>query len=228
MEQVTSTETVDLVTGTVTPVERVIDWEAVEVDFRAGLKTLRQIGQDHKVSHVAVTRKAQKLRWTRSLSRKIHEKADELVNKLTAREIAESSVIAANGGLVATIRLTHRKDIGRAKALTLRLLDELEAQTFQGDAFKALGEYLKAPDERGLDKLNEIYNKVISLPSRTKTMKELAETLKSLISMEREAYGIADANDPAAKAGNAITELLGQMKRSALPVVYDVDQDASL
>ncbi|MGQ7090747.1 hypothetical protein ACUOBA_18165, partial [Escherichia coli] len=38
--------------------------------------------------------------------------------------------------------------------------------------------------------LNEIYQKVISLPSRVKSMKDLSDSLKTLIGLEREAYSI--------------------------------------
>ncbi|HHD7578734.1 TPA: hypothetical protein ACOVI3_002944, partial [Escherichia coli] len=46
------------------------------------------------------------------------------------------------------------------------------------------------PDDKGRDRLNEIYQKVISLPSRVKSMKDLSDSLKTLIGLEREAYSI--------------------------------------
>ncbi len=44
------------------------------------------------------------------------------------------------------------------------------------------------PDDKGQDKLNEIYHKVISMPERVKSVKALSEALKNLIGLERQAY----------------------------------------
>jgi len=56
------------------------------------------------------------------------------------------------------------------------------------------------PDDKGYDKLNEIYHKVISMPGRVKSMKDLSDTLKTLIGLERQAYDIdGPAGDDASK-----------------------------
>lgn len=62
-----------------------------------------------------------------------------------------------------------------------------------------LGELMREPDERGQDKRNEVYQKLMSLPGRVKAAKELGEALKSLIGLEREAYSI-NAEPPAPPA----------------------------
>ncbi len=45
-------------------------------------------------------------------------------------------------------------------------------------------------DDKGHDKVNEIYHKVISMLERVKSVKALSEALKSLIGLERQAYDI--------------------------------------
>ena len=77
------------------------------------------------------------------------------------------------------------------------------------------------PDEKGKDRLNEVYHAVISLPERTKTMKALGETLKVLIGLEREAYGIAAQE----QAADPLANLLRQVSRSAVPVAKSVTSD---
>ena len=57
------------------------DWERIELDYRAGVKTLRQIAEEHGISHVAITKRAKRDGWTRDLSAKIQSKAEELVTK---------------------------------------------------------------------------------------------------------------------------------------------------
>ena len=43
-----------------------------------------------------------------------------------------------------------------------------------------LGVLMYKPDDRGVDKLNELYNYIISLPNLVKMTKSLAETLRIL------------------------------------------------
>ncbi|EOK2809978.1 hypothetical protein ACJY85_000562, partial [Escherichia coli] len=57
-------------------------------------------------------------------------------------------------------------------------------------ALEKLGELMFDPDDKGQDKLNDLYHKIISLPSRVKSMKDLSDSLKTLIGLEREAYSI--------------------------------------
>ena len=103
-------------------------------------------------------------------------------------------MVDANAQAVATIRLAHRRDIQRARKITNALLDELE-QMADADTvayLQELGEMLRAPDDNGMDKLNDLYQKVISLPERSKTMKVLAESLRIVVDMERQAFGMND------------------------------------
>lgn len=57
---------------------KAIDWEAVEQEYRAGFKTLRQIGEDFGCSHVAVKKRAEREGWVRDLAAKIGAKAPVL------------------------------------------------------------------------------------------------------------------------------------------------------
>lgn len=175
------------------------DWERIELDYRAGIKTLRQIADENGITHGAINKRAKRDGWERDLSEKIQAKAEALVSKAavssevsTATRIREQEVVDANAQAVADVRLAHRRDIHRARRLTNALLDELEKQT-DPDTLAMLaemGELLRAPDENGVDKLNDLYQKVISLPERSKTMKTLAESLQKLVDMERLAFGM--------------------------------------
>lgn len=182
------------------------DWERIELDYRAGIQTLRQIAEAHGITHGAINKRAKRDGWERDLSEKINAKADALVSKAAVStevskeaKIAEKAVIDANAQAVADVRLAHRRDIHRARKLTNSLLDELEQQTDPNTLvlLSDLGELLEQPDEKtGRDKLNELYQAIISLPERSKTMKLLAESLQKLVDMERLAFNM-DAKTPA-------------------------------
>lgn len=175
------------------------DWERIELDYRAGIKTLRQIAEENGISHVAVNKRAKKDGWERDLSAKINAKADALVTKsmvtsvvTSEAKIAEKQVVDAAAQAVADVRLSHRKDIHRARRLTSALLDELEKQTDPETLvlLEKLGELLRNEDDKGQDKRNDIYQKVISLSERSKTMKTLAESLQKTVDMERTAFNM--------------------------------------
>lgn len=175
------------------------DWERIELDYRAGIKSLREISDGSGVSHVTISKRAKKAGWVRSLTAKIQAKADDLVNKAgvnscvnAVNAVSERQIVEVNAEAIATIKLAHRKDIHRKRAIVARLMDELEAQVGPENAalLADLGEIMREPDESGQDKLNDLYRKIISLPERAKTAKTLAETLRITVDMERQAFGM--------------------------------------
>ncbi|WP_031524663.1 hypothetical protein [Siccibacter colletis] len=183
------------------------DWEAIESAYRAGLLSIREIASQHGITHGAINKRAKRDGWERDLKAKIKAKADALVSK---REVSravsaetatnERILIEANAEVIATVRMEHRGDIRRARNIASSLFGELEAQCADLGALDELGELMLRPDDKGQDRLNEIYQKVISMPGRVKSMKDLSDTLKTLIGLERQAYDIdGPAGDDATK-----------------------------
>ena len=176
------------------------DWERIELDYRAGVMSLREIAAQHPdTHHVAIARKAKSEGWTRDLSERIKAKAEDLVTRaavtadVTAnRAVTEKQVVEANAQDQASVRLSQRKDIQRKRSIVARLMDELEAQVGPENAalLADLGEMMRSPDDAGQDKLNDLYRRIISLPERAKTAKTLAETLRITVDMERQAFGM--------------------------------------
>ncbi|WP_338571535.1 hypothetical protein V6L78_26820 [Pseudomonas canadensis] len=177
------------------------DWERIEQLYRAGVLSLREIAiACPGPNHVAIARRAKKFGWVQDLSAKIKAKANDLVTRqavtadVTAeRAVSDKAVIEINAQAIASIRMAHRGDIARGRRLTNKLLDELEGLTDNRELFDQLGELMRDPDDNGLDKRNDLYGKVISLPGRSKTMKEMADTLKTLVSLERQAFNLDEA-----------------------------------
>lgn len=193
--------------------EKKIDWEKIESEYRAGILSLREIAALHgNVNHVAIARKAKKENWVRDLSEKIHSRAEELVTKRAVtddvtekRAVSDKAVVEANAEVIARIRLGHRKDIARSRNVAMELLGEIEAQTINAQLFEELGEMLRSDDEKGVDKRNDLYMKVISSSGRIDSMKKLSDTLKTLIGLEREAYGLASEESNKISEGVART-----------------------
>ena len=188
------------------------DWERIELDYRAGAMSLREIAANHPgTNHVAIARRAKAEGWTRDLSERIKAKAEDLVTRAAvtadvtaARAVTEKQVVEANALDQASVRLSHRRDIQRKRSIVARLMDELEAQVGPENAsmLADLGEMMRSPDDAGQDKLSDLYRRIISLPERVKTAKTLAETLRIAVDMERQAFGMdakgADGATPGA------------------------------
>lgn len=174
------------------------DWERIEADYRAGLLSVREIASANGVSHVAISKRAKRDGWERDLGAKIKAKADALVTKaevtkeVTSEQlVTERRIVEANAQVIAEVRVTHRRDIARARSLAMKLLDELEVQTDNIGLLEQLETALAG--EGGPDGLLRVLQRVTSTSGRIDSAKKLAEAMKVLISMEREAYGIADA-----------------------------------
>lgn len=199
------------------------DWERIEQLFRAGLLSVREIAAACGVSHTAINKRSKAEGWDRDLNAKIKAKADSLVSK---REVStkvstetlatERGIVEANAEVIADIRLAHRGDISRSRRLTNKLLDELEALTDEQGTIKELIAQLKDGDHEDGEAMSDMLalaNKMGALPTRTKTMKELAETLKTLVVLERQAYGL-DEKEKSSDA-DELSSLMDELTKDA-------------
>lgn len=188
------------------------DWEAIESAYRAGLLSTREIASQHGITHTAINKRAKRDGWPRDLKAKVKAKADQLVSRQEVSSkvsseamVSERVLIEATAEVIATVRMAHRGDIRKARAITNTLFDELATECADLSALEKLGELMYQPDDKGRDKLNEIYNAVIGLPERVKAVKALSEALKNLIGLERQAY------DMDAKTGDDDTQKLSEL-----------------
>lgn len=210
------------------------DWERIELDYRAGIKTLRQIAGEHGIAEGTVRKRAKRDGWERDLAPRIQAKAEAIVMRDAVRDqqrknpAAEREVIEANALAVADVRLAHRRDIHRTRRICMGLLDELEYQTGAENValLEQLGEMLREPDDFGRDRLNDLYHKIIGLPDRARTMKALADSLRVLVDMERQAFGLDDKDSAPV---DALTSLIGRVSggnaNGFQPVAVDPERD---
>ncbi len=194
------------------------DWEAIESAYRAGVMSIREIASQYEITHQAISKRAKKEGWERDLKAKVKARAENLVAKrevaslvATEKAISERQLIEANAEVIANVRMEHRGDIRRARELTNNLFDELSAECADVPALRKLGELMFSPDDNGRDKLNEIYHSIISLPERVKSAKALSETLKNLVGLERQAYGLDDVQPN--KTASQLSDLMDDLSK---------------
>jgi L-amino acid N-acyltransferase YncA len=199
-----------------------VDWELIEKDYRAGLKTLRQIADERGVSHVAIAKRAKKFGWVRDLSEKIQAKAKEKVTRLavnksvnTEQALTDAKVVEVYSDVVASVDMIQREDVKMAIDNSRSQLGELVAlgdPEFR-DKLVALGE---AFDESGptanggwkTDKNNELYQYIISLAGRVKMAKEIAASHGVYLPLQRKIFGL----DAEKKSAGEFEEMLRRVQ----------------
>lgn len=221
------------------PRKKTVDYARIEPGWRAGILSPRQLAAQYteetgqKVSHAAIIKHFVSEGVPRDLKAKIQAKAESLVTaaqaKLVTQEVTQEtrnrdkSIVDANAQAMATVLLAQREDIQRGKSVVMRLLEELEHQTGVESAalLAELGDLLRAEDDKGQDKLNDLYRRIISLPDRARTMKSLADSLRVMIDLQRQALGMdakGSASDGGCGASRISVEFVRPQKR------YDEDE----
>lgn len=152
------------------PSSRQIEWSSVQREYRTGLSSLRAIAHRFGCSHEAIRKRARGERWQCDLRPKIDEVAREKVAKLTVDGVADRDTVEASAEMLARVRIGHRRDITKARAVTQALFDELAA-------------------------FCETDSGISSLLRRSQVLKHLAEALRIQVHLEREAYGLNARDD---------------------------------
>jgi hypothetical protein len=185
-----------------------VDYERIEPDWRAGIKSPQQLADEyetatgHPVTRQAIVKHFKKSKIDRDLSEKIRAKARAKVaaescrGSYTRDSATEAEIVETNALGLATVQLTQRKDIKRSRDLVMKLWDEIGLIIESSEDFSKLGEMMQG---EGINKLGEIYKKVIDLPSRIDGAKKLSDALKTLIGLEREAFSIGSDGDTGQK-----------------------------
>jgi transposase len=183
--------------------KREIDWAQIQNHYRVGLLSVREIASSQGISHTAIQNRAKAYKWERDLKAKVNAKANALVarhevSNLLASEtgVSENLIVEINAKVIADIRLEHRAYITKLRRLTMTMLAQLEVETDRPELFEQRGELLIDTSEEDSKeyqaKRMDALNKAISLANRINNLKALSESLRTLIALERQAYGIID------------------------------------
>ena len=187
-----------------------VDYERIEPGWRAGILSPRQLAAQYTeetgepCSHAAINNHFKRQNIPRDLSAKIRAKTEAMVSAaiVTANvpkldSVTEKAIVEGNASHIAGVRLAHRRDIQRARGITMSLFAELELQAGPENValLAQLGELL-ASGEGDLPKITDAYQRITSLPSRAKIMKDLGEALRVVVQLERQALGLDSADEP--------------------------------
>lgn len=216
-----------------------VDYDRIEAGWRAGLLSPHQLADQYTqetgdpVSHAAIIKHFRKQGVPRDLAAKIKAKSDAMVTAAMVTEMVtpetirrDREIVDDGAAMLTSVRLAQRKDIQRSRRITMSLLEELELQTGAENVYllEQMGELLRNDDDKGQDKLNDLYHKIISLPGRAKTMKDLGESLRVLVALERQAFGLDDKDSAPVDALTSLLHTIAKTSGNAFaPVADDPD-----
>ena len=168
---------------------KVVDWERVEAEYRAGVVSLAELASMYGISKGRICQVAKAQGWVRDLQAKILAKAEDKLNRLglsddlnTKQRSSERVVVEARANDVATVRLSHRTDIQRSKRIANRLLEHLESLPVPP---------APTPDKPQSEQMAQNTLCLGILKDQSVILDKLVGTQKVLVAMEREAFGIA-------------------------------------
>lgn len=178
---------------------KAVDWVEVEVQYRAGVRSLKDIGTEFGISPAGILKHAKAEGWERDLAERIRLKAASKVNaamvngKVNAKKATEQQTIEASADAQAQVTLTGQKE-AQAIAKTLTgLFAELDAV-----ADGNLRHFLELVLDPKVDKDGEgfkaaafkAYRSAVELASRSNVARSLVQAWSILVDKRNQLFGI--------------------------------------
>jgi hypothetical protein len=170
-----------------------VDWVALELAYRTG-RSFRVLAREFGISATRIKQVADEENWARDLSAIIAEKARAKLNaanlnsNLNGKIANERAIVDATVQVQTNIVLEHRRDIQRGRDVVIHLLQQLENQV----GTRITGMHPASASAAGDD---NACGKPVSLAAHASTVKALSDALKTLVTLERQAFYIGD-EDP--------------------------------
>jgi transposase-like protein len=174
--------------------KRVIDWEAIEREYRAGQLSVSEIARLHGVSHPLIFRKAKREGWTRNLAERVKEAVtarlvtDGVTAGVTVTAGGQREVIALAAERAVQVVRQHRQDIGHGLRIVRTLFMELDEASENLEEIEA-----EIGKETAKDKTSQrraAMLRAVALPSRSAVVGNLSSALKTLVGLERQAFNL--------------------------------------
>lgn len=189
------------------------DWPWIKRQYRVGLKSTREIAREstakgRKISHVAIEKRADKEGWSRDLKAQVkaavaEKLARDAVNKpgssVTSDGASDAEIIDAAARQGADVIRSHRNDINLLQRTTKAMVTELAGAT---EVVSDLAEVIvrgttpadgDSPSKvESLKQRRERLMRLIGLPSRAGILKDLTQSTRHLIGLERQAFNLGD------------------------------------
>lgn len=193
------------------------DWERVEIDYRAGVLSIREVGRLRNISDKAIRNRAKEYGWERDLSAKVNEKVRaELVRSESAPADLKTEQAIINEGAAVQVNVVrgHRKAIKRGNELVEKLTEQLfEAINSRPELENDID--AETADDKSTERKNRM-KKSVSLEKHAQIANSLAQATKIWIGLERQAFNIVEQEE---RKDDPLSSLISRIGGSALKVV---------
>jgi hypothetical protein len=189
----------------VRPLKAAVDWEAIETLYRCGVLSIREIARTHGLSDGAVRKRSKRDGWDRDLTAKVNAKVrSELVRTEVRTEVrtqdavSERTMVEAGAAQIIALVRDHRVQISRNRAMITMLMGQLEMAAEHRDLLEQIIDEEEDGSTGASTKRREALFRAVALPAHAAVLKSLADTLKTVIGLEREAFNVSAAtSEPA-------------------------------
>lgn len=171
---------------------RPIDWEKVEVEYRAGSLSVKEIARANHVTDTAIHKRAKAHGWTRKLADKVREtvreklvRADGLRDGLRPQRASDKEIIEAASLRGLEVVTSHRTDLQQLHALKRIILTRL-ASHLNGEPVE--GSFMGDKETPGdlVEKLSRVTARLIPLERQAHNLDEGVETGGIHINLNRD------------------------------------------
>jgi hypothetical protein len=174
--------------------KRVIDWERIEFEYRAGQLSVNEIAKRNSITEAAIRKRAKRDSWTRPLADKVRRAVREKLVRddgSNAPRATDAEVIEAASERGSELIKTHRKDINSLRCLCADMANELkDIRDHQND----IEADIQAETLNDKDRLRRTrMMRAVSLYGRSGVLTNLSQVMAKLVPLERQAFSIDDA-----------------------------------
>jgi len=156
---------------------KIIDWEGIEKEYRAGQLSIREIARQNNISPAYIVKKAKENEWLRDLTPKVKQLVNSRLVNDGVNSINEKDIVEQAADRAIKIIQVQRNDIKQAIVSCEKLFTEMEEQTTR-------------PIAIGKGKDRKIVEIDVTAIEKASPFFSLTAALKNLVLLQRQAYNI--------------------------------------
>jgi hypothetical protein len=175
-----------------------IDWAACEADYRSGSLSNRQLAELYGCGESGVRDRAKRFGWQRDLSEAVRKATNAKLLRAELRSAdprSDAQIVDDGAELRAAVIRAQRVTIGRGQKAVEELFSELEEGNKNRDEIEAA--ILEETKGVGQAQRRGMMLRAVALPTRSTVLVNLANAAKTFTGLERQAFNIDVATDPA-------------------------------
>jgi hypothetical protein len=199
-----------------------INWERAKRLYRAGLLSNYEIARECKTTEANIRYRAKKEGWKKDLTDEVRQTArTKMIENLASvqdagniidgiNQVEDSNIIEQAARTQVEVVRQHQKTLGNGHSLTMRMLNELDVTTTHRGELEDMIKSTIAPRRQGAALA------AISLPQRATVMRDLATAARLWVTLERQAFSIADDREKDNKDRQKLDEMTAEQLRAEI------------